>query len=157
MSCSPWFITFFREKSISEQESRRLREHSSGNAQPTGIPSQERHQLNRDGNARVVLRAGGGWGERDKMKNNRFLPGNTLVTTRCVFAMFECLNVWWIFRHQEDEHEGKIFWEMIVYGNVSIESWSRFFETTGFFQAAKGGLGLGLGGGGGRGRDSPYK
>ena len=48
---------------------------------------------------------------------------------------------------------------MIVYGNVSIESWSRFFETTGFFQAAKGGLGLGLGlgGGGGRGRDSPYK
>ena len=58
--------------------------------------------------------------------------------------MFECLNVWWIFRHQADEHEGKIFWEMIVYGNVSIESWSRFFETTGFFQAAKGGLGLGL-------------
>ena len=42
-------------------------------------------------------------------KNNRFLPGNTLVTTRCVFAMFECLNVWWIFRHQADEHEGKIF------------------------------------------------
>ena len=38
---------------------------------------------------------------------------------------------------------------MIVYGNVSIESWSRFFETTGFFQAAKGGLGLGLGGRGG--------
>ena len=54
---------------------------------------------------------------------------------------------------------------MIVYGNVSIESWSRFFETTGFFQAAKGGLGLGLGGegrgergegGGGRGEGKRF-
>ena len=75
MSCSPRFITFFREKSISEQQSRRLREHSSGNAQPTGIPGQERHQLNRDGNARVVLRAGGGGGgERDKMKKQSISP-----------------------------------------------------------------------------------
>ena len=71
MSCSPRFITFFREKSISEQQSRRLREHSSGNAQPTGIPSQERHQLNRDGNARVVLRAGGGRGGRGKGQNEK--------------------------------------------------------------------------------------
>lgn len=67
-------LTFFREKSISEQQSRRLREHRSGNAQPTGIPSQERHQLNRNGNARVVLRAGGGWGERDKMKKQSISP-----------------------------------------------------------------------------------
>ena len=65
MSCSPRFITFFR-KSLSEQQSRRLREHSTGNAQPTGIPSQERHQLDRDGNARVVLRAGGGEGKGKK-------------------------------------------------------------------------------------------
>lgn len=78
--------------------------------------------------------------------------------------MFECLNVWWIFRHQADEHEGKIFWEMIVYGNVSIESWSRFFRDNKIFPGGQRGVGVRVGGGGGRGeihhinnREAPRK
>ena len=40
---------------------------------------------------------------------------------------------------------------MIVYGNVSIESWSRFFRDNGIFPGGQRGVGVKVGGGGGRG------